>query len=128
MSLGLKIANVNDNSRESLIEALTQLGESDNDFCGENGYEYLWECVWLESGFTSYEDWKSKNEPQLLYDSNLKYVIEMVRRYENNMKCIEEFFKNWLDHDTYYLSYEWECIKDKDDNIVAIALATICGS
>jgi len=128
ISLGLKIANVDDRSRGSLLKALTQLGESDNDFCGENGYEYIWERVWQENGFKSYEDWQSKNEPDLLYESNLKYAIEQVRNIEDDMKCIEEFLKEWLDHDSYYLSYEWECIKDSEENLVAITLATVVGS
>lgn len=125
INLGLICATVNDSSRESLLNALAALGESDNDFCGENGPEYLWISTWDANGFKDYEAWVKAGEPALKYESNLAYLCEQVKDIADDEECIETYFKSWLYHDSYYDGYTWEKINDRDGQLYAIALSTV---
>ena len=125
MRVCVNVAKVKDNTRESLIEALATLGEGDADFNGDNGLEYLWDVVWEVNGFKSYDDWEAQGEPEMKYESNLAYLCDKVTEIEDDLKCVSDFFRGWLYHDSYYEDYDYEVSTDADRNITAIALAYV---
>ena len=122
VNLNLRIAEVKDNTREELIKALRSLAENDCDFTGENGLEYLWESVWEVNGFEDMEDWENDGEPTLYFESNLDYVSDLVRHLEDDKDCVESFIKIWLEHDGYYIDYQYDLLTDSN-GITAIVLA-----
>lgn len=123
-NIKLTTATLEEGTRQALLDALTRIGEStDNDFSGANGPQYMQDQVWKENGFENYEEWREKGEPKLLYESNLKYAIAVVRDIESDEECIKTFFDDWLAYDPYYSSYKWEVITNASNEIVAIALA-----
>lgn len=127
MNLDLRIAEVKDNTREELINALATLSENDADFTGENGLEYLWNRVWYINGFSNMEDWECNGEPTLKYESNLNYVCNTVKDIENDIECIEMFLDMWMAKDSYYGEYHYDLLTDSN-GITAIVLAYNYGS
>ena len=125
MSLYVNLVKVEDTTREALITALATFGESDADFNGDNGLEYLWDVVWEVNGFKDYDDWEAQGEPEVKYESNLEYLCDILMKAEDDLALIDEFFNDWLYHDSYYEDYNYEVSTDGDGNITAIALAYV---
>ena len=80
------------------------------DFNGENGEDYTWEEA-LEKGFVS----------------NLEYVIDKVKSIENDEECVNTFFNEWMENDSYYAEYKVHCLTDFQNRVTAISFATVCG-
>lgn len=89
--------------RKSLIKTLKKIAETDWDFTGENGKEYLWEVA---KG----------------YKSNLDYVVDKVKDELNDEDVIDDFFYQWLDDSDYYRFYNYDVLRNKNDDIEVIAL------
>lgn len=125
-NLGLKVVEVENNTRGALISALARLGEEDWDFNGNNGLEYLWESIWEDNGFKDMKDWENNEEPTLKYESNLDYVCDTIKDIKDDVECIETFLDVWLGHDSYYTNYEYNLLTDTY-GITAIVLAYTYG-
>lgn len=105
----IKTALVKKNDKESVIQALCEISNFDNDFNGENGEEYLTDNA-LAEGFKS----------------NQEYVCSLMENYDNLRSIIARFFEEWLDHDNYYELYTYEIIENDKGEILAIVLAYNC--
>ena len=106
MLLGLKTVKVKENTREALLAALTELGEMDADFSGENGIEYLWE---------------EASE----FDSNCEYCLDKVKDLKTDEEVIEKFIRLWIEADNYYKEHELNVIYNKKGKAEYIALAVV---
>lgn len=126
-NLELNLIKVENNTRDCLINTLVAFGDCDEDFNGNNGVEYLWQCVWDANGFNDEYDWEIDGKPQLKYESNCEYLCDFVKDIKLDDECIETFFNTWFRYDGYYTNYEYEILKDNNDNIIAIALAFVYG-
>lgn len=105
MSLSLNVEKVIKGDRDSLLDALRNIGNTDSDLNGENGKEYRWEEA---------ED----------YETNLDFLIARVEDIEDDEECVTEFFDYWMREDgNYYIDYELGFVKDEDD-VIGIAFAT----
>lgn len=94
-------------NRENLLDALRGLSEFDNDFNGENGDDYfLWEKA---NGF----------------ESNMDYLINEVKDIKDDEECVNTFFEEWLNHDSYYDEWNVSVITDEKKRVKAISLAVI---
>lgn len=103
-----------DYNLESILGALSNF--NDEDFNGNNGEEYLWECA---EG----------------YDSNMEYVLDELRKkytediiQEDVYKVIDlvrDYFNEFLGNDGYYKDYEFDV--DVEDGDVIIVCAWIQG-
>lgn len=125
MSLFLKLESVKAGNRDSLLSALSSLSDFDCDFIGENGIDYLWDEVWKANGFESQADFESKDEEtELKYESNLDWLLDEVKKIEDDADCIDTFFRIWMDHDkNYYTEYEVNYIRNKNEKVVAVSFA-----
>ena len=130
MSLFLKLESVKAGNRDSLLSALSSLSDFDCDFIGENGISYLWDEVWKANGFESQEDFESKDEEtELKYESNLDWLLDEVKKIEDDADCIDTFFRIWMDHDkNYYTEYEVNYIRNKNGKVVAVSFAATYNS
>lgn len=108
-SMYLNTTKVNGKTREDLIDALADLGKFDADFCGDNGIEYLWDCV-------------DGNK----YESNREYLLDVVRGLGTDREVIHTYISTWIGGDSYYQDYELQVIYDDNDKAEFIALAVIC--
>lgn len=106
--LNIYSESVKEQTLDSVFDALMSISETDLDFIGENGVEYLWEDA------TEFE-------------SNREYVFNEIRNMENMTltRAIETFFYMWLRYDNFYQEYDYDIAKDENENIVAISLAFI---
>ena len=107
-NINMKLVKVEGTTRQDLLDALASLGEMDADFCGENGIDYLWE-----------------NVDEKKYDSNLEYVLDILKDMKTDKEVIEQFVSKWLDNDGYYSDYILDVIYDVNGKAECIALATI---
>lgn len=98
------ILKVIDNTREAVEDFLMELAVNDNDFNGENGPEYLWECA---EG----------------YECNADYALERARREDTTKDMIHEFIKTWMGNDSYYDDYDIEILEF--ENKLAISFVYI---
>jgi hypothetical protein len=106
--LNLRLVKVEGIRRQDLLDALARLSEMDADFCGENGSEYLWDCV-----------------DETKYSSNMDYLLNTLKNLRSDKELIERFVSLWLDKDTYYLEHILEVTYDKTGKAECIALATM---
>ena len=102
------LEQVTPRQRKSLLKALKNLSDFDNDFNGFNGSEYLWDGV------------DSKN-----FDSNRNYLLNEVKDIKNDEECILIFFKTWMKNDDYYDMYEYNTIADKNGDVIAISFSAV---
>lgn len=107
-SLDMNLVKVNGKTRKDLLDALATLSESDADFTGENGIDYLWEVV----------DKKK-------HDSNMAYLLDKVKDNASDKEVIEEFIDSWIGADGYYKAHCLEVIYDENEKAECIALATL---
>ena len=141
-SLYTNLVKVKVGNRKSLLDALAELSAFDCDFIGENGVEYLWEEVWEENGFQSYDDFELQTEEpdsdddefeefeeiKLKYESNLDYLLDQVKDIEDDRECVETFIETWMDNDrNYYDEHEVNYLTDTKNRVTAISFAVIGG-
>lgn len=107
-SINMKLVKVNGKTREDLLAALSELGEMDCDFNGENGVEYLWE-----------------NVDENRYESNMEYLLDSLKEEALDKDVIEQFVSNWVGSDSYYKEYILDVIYDDNGKAECIALATM---
>ena len=135
-SINMKLVKVNGKTREDLLAALSELGEMDCDFNGENGIEYLWDIVWKANGFKNIEDYEEKNEYdsdedddyeeiELKYESNMEYLLDSLKEEALDKDVIEQFVSNWIGGDNYYKEYILDIVYDDNGKAECIALATM---
>jgi hypothetical protein len=134
--LGMRLVEVKAKDREDLLNALMLLGETDADFIGENGLEYLWDEVWKANGYEDRKDYENQmenfdaeddeaEEPELKYESNADWLCDYVKDIKDEVECVETFINTWMEMDSgYYTEYEFDYITDSNGNIVALAFAT----
>ena len=95
--------------RKELLAALANLSSFDCDFNGENGVEYAWEET-KEKGF----------------ESNLEYLLDKVKGIYDDIECVIEFFRFWMEKDKkYYKDYIVRCLTDENAKISVIAFSAI---
>lgn len=135
-SLNMILVKVEGSSRNDLIEALTRLGNLDSDFNGENGLEYMWTKVWNANGFKNMKDFEKQNEYDsdsdkeyeeisLKYESNMAYVLDMIKNEPSDKEVINAYIDNWIKQDSYYKDHMLEVIYDENGRAECIALSTI---
>ena len=134
-SINMKLVKVNGKTRKDLFVALSELGELDCDFNGENGLEYLWEVVWNANGFKSFDDYEEKEydldeeddyeEIKLKYESNMEYLLDLLKEEIADKDVIEQYISNWVGNDGYYKDYILDVVYDKNGKAECIALATM---
>lgn len=107
-SINMKLVKVEGKTRQDLLNALASLGEMDLDFCGENGSDYLWE-----------------NIDQEKYESNMEYLLDILKDVESDKELIEQFISKWIDGDNYYQDHILDVVYDKNSKAECIALATM---
>ncbi len=93
--------------RESLVSALSVFGEKDNDFNGENGSDYLWDCA---KG----------------YESNRDYCLDYIKNLPEattDAECIKNYMDLWVGSDGYYKCPIYDVIYDVNGNAEFIALS-----
>lgn len=94
-------AYVCDNTRESVLECLSELSVRDNDFNGINGDEYLWE--------------EAKG-----YESNMDYCLAQIDGCTPH-SMVEKFIFTWFGNDSFYLKYKLSVIECNDKLFVSLA-------
>lgn len=135
-SINMKLVKINGKTRDDLLTALTELGEMDADFNGENGIEYLWDVVWKANGFKNMEDYEEKNEYdsdedddyeeiKLKYESNMEYLLDSLKEETTDKDIIEQYISNWIGNDSYYKDYILDVVYDDNGKAECIALATM---
>ena len=135
-SMNMKLVKVNGKTREDLLVALANLGGIDADFNGENGIEYLWDKVWKANGFESMEDYEEKNEYdsdedddyeeiELKYESNMAYLLDILKDKETDKELIEEYVSDWIGCENYYKYHILDVVYDENGKAECIALATM---
>lgn len=92
-------------ARGTIDEVLIAVSDFDNDFIGENGYDYLWESA---EGF----------------DSNRDYVLDLVKDLDPEEK-VKAFLHRWMGYDLYYLCYDYHLEKvSENDYVLSVAFDT----
>ena len=92
--------------RNSLLEALSIIGDFDNDFIGENGPDYLWD--------------EAKR-----FESNCDYLLHLVKDIPDDNEAVQVFIETWMKHDSnYYAEYGFDTITDENNNVIVISFAT----
>ena len=133
-SINMKLVKVNGKTREDLLVALAILGELDEDFNGGNGIEYLRDEVWKANGFESMEDYEVKNEYdsdedddyeeiELKYESNMAYLLDVLKDKETDKELIKEYISDWIGCDSYYKDHVLDVVYDENGKAECIALA-----
>ena len=132
MTLNLNTVKVKEKTRESLLAALTELGQMDADFSGDNGLCYLWAEVWEANGFKNSSEFErkckelsSEEEMILKYDSNLEWLLDELKDIKSDKTLIETFVSRWINNDRYYHDYQLEVIYDETGTAEYIVLATM---
>lgn len=100
----MQIVEMTKCSREYVADALLRLADHDADFCGDNGYEYLWEAA---EGF----------------ETNAEYALSVAEKKPTITEMVVKFVSMWMDHDSYYEDYELTITKF--DGILAISIAYV---
>lgn len=108
MNLYTGLENIKVGNRESLLDALRNLSDFDRDFNGENGDDYLWEEA---NGF----------------ESNMDYLINKVRKIKDDEDCVNSFFEEWMDNDSYYEKWNVSVLKDTKKRVKVISFSAIGG-
>ena len=109
--LSLIKSNVNiPGDKESLKAALAEISETDADFIGDNGDDYLWDAA-RAAGF----------------ETNFDYVFDQIKD-DDEKTLIKRFFDFWVGHDSYYEAYDYIVEYDDNDHITEIIFATIFSS
>ena len=93
------------NNKDAVAEFLRSLAECDNDFNGNNGYEYLWDRA---EGF----------------ESNAEYCLSIVGKEATPGEMVEKFISMWMDEDSYYFSYDLGIHVEDDKLFVSLAYLT----
>lgn len=97
---------------DSFLNALCELSDSDCDFNGENGPDYL------------YEDAKKAG-----MDSNLDYIIDVLKKDIegglSHIDALEKFIDYWLGKDSYYKDYSLEYLTNEKGEVRVISLAIL---
>ena len=96
-SINMKLVKVNGKTRGDLLVALSELGEIDADFCGDNGIEYLWKRV-------------DENK----YESNMEYLLDILKDKETDKELIEEYVSKWISNDNYYKDHILDVVYDEN--------------
>lgn len=96
---------------DSIVNAMCSFSDTDCDFNGENGEDYLW------------DDTKAAG-----YKCNLDYTADICRKESTPKKALFKFAELWLGRDTYYDNYKVEYTTKNNDfddeiNITSIAVA-----
>ena len=92
------------NTKEGVMEFLSDAILHDNDFNGENGKEYLWECA---AGF----------------DSNADYCLSEAEKKSTPKEMIKAFIDLWMGADSYYEDYDVEILQN--DEILFISFVFV---
>ena len=133
-SINMKLVKVNGKTRNNLLVALANLVLMDADFNGENGLEYLRDEVWKANGFKSMEDYEKQNEYdsdeddnyeeiELKYESNMEYLLDVLKDKETDREVIEEYIADWIKCDSYYKDHILDVVYDENGKAECIALA-----
>lgn len=110
-TLNSGLEKVNAGNRADLLNVLRNFGDYDCDFNGENGSGYNWTET-EEDGF----------------ESNVDYLIDMVKDIADDEECVNTFFDTWMEHDrNYYADYSVNCLTDSKNRVIAISFATMSG-
>ena len=110
LNLKLSMSEVEAGNRQNLLNVLVGFGDCDLDFNGENGEDYHWEGT-IDGGF----------------ESNADYLADYVKDIEDDVECINTFFKEWMGNDGYYADYSVDYLTDDKGRVTAISFATMCG-
>ncbi len=89
-------------NREDVGCALLRLAERDADFCGDNGYDYLWEAA---EGF----------------ETNAEYALSVAEKEPTIIEMVVKFVSMWMDHDSFYEDYDLAI--SNLDGIIGISIA-----
>lgn len=101
----LHLEKVEAGNRQSLLDVLRYISDSDCDFNGENGLGYLWDGI----------------DPNV-YDSNLDYLLDKVSVITDDEECAKSFIRQWMEHYSgYYKGYEVKVFKNNKNQVTAIA-------
>jgi len=95
-----------DGTKDDILNALRAIADNDMDFNGENGEDYLWAEA-KQNGFIS----------------NVDYVMNEMRDFNNEEEMIEKFIEMWMGKDDYYQNFSVRVIRGKEDKISVISLA-----
>lgn len=93
------------NTKEGAESFLSDIALHDNDFNGENGEEYLWECA---QGF----------------ESNADYCFSIAEKESTPKAMIEKFIELWMDKDGYYEDYSVEVLQHEQILFVSLVYIT----
>lgn len=93
------------NTKQDVKDCLFGLIMCDNDFNGENGYEYLWEDAY---GF----------------ESNADYCWSIAEKKPTPREMIEEFIYLWMGRDAYYYDYSLGILERDGKLFVSLAYVT----
>ena len=134
----MQLVQVKGDKREDLLQALASLGELvDADFSGENGLEYLWDKVWAANGFVDMDDYEEQclseadedeesEEIELKYQSNMAYLLDLLKDKESDKEVIKEFIAGWVGSDSYYKQYILDVGYSENGKAECIALSWTC--
>lgn len=94
--------------RNDLLKTLRKIGEYDDDLNGHNGTEYNWKETTVHG-----------------FNTNLDYLIFLVKDIKSDIDCVETFFNEWMKNDCYYNTYKLHYITNDTNNITAICFIAI---
>lgn len=90
------------NNKADVASNLTFLSNSDCDFNGENGLEYLWEEA---EGF----------------ESNAEYCLSIAEKEPTPREMAEKFISLWMSKDPYYYDYDLGIMVQNDKLFMSLA-------
>ena len=93
------------NNRIDVVNALIEIAMHDADFCGDNGYEYLWDEA---KGF----------------ECNSEYALSIAENEPTIVDTIKKFVAIWMDGDGYYVDYDLAISELNDTIAISIAYIT----
>lgn len=102
----LKLVKVNGDTRNDLLNALSELASMDADFSGENGSEYLW-------------------KEAVGFKSNADYLLNAVKDMPTDEDVINAFISGWINSDSFYNSFKTD-VTYNNGKAECIALAVCC--
>lgn len=97
---------------ESLKKAFIDLADTDADFSGENGDDYLRDEV-REAGYESNAEYYAE-----------KVIKEGIENGQTQVQMLENYLGVWIGGDSYYKEYDYTWQTDGDDlKAVAVAIS-----
>lgn len=108
MNIQNPVIYIEEPNRKKLLDGLRKIASmTDADFSGKNK-EALWEVA-------------SKNG----YDSNLEYVIDRVKRIDDDTKLVEKFLQEWLHGDAYWNAYSYTKLENDNGQIIVLSVVLV---